>query len=144
MHLPSNSVLGGVVRIIVLMLLFSALDAESEHLVKQALDRLLIHSDRTVLVIAHRYATVLYFQPFAGAHLASVLFSDCPPSRTRIKSLFCKREKWSNWALTKNYWRFRMVSSENWSRSKQKAVCWLDRHLIDPKLMLERRFSAFF
>lgn len=37
-------------------LLFSALDAENEHLVQQALDRLM--EGRTVLIIAHRLSTI--------------------------------------------------------------------------------------
>lgn len=51
-----NSVRGTDAFAFLWALLFSALDAENEHLVQQALDRLM--EGRTVFIIAHRLSTI--------------------------------------------------------------------------------------
>ena len=37
----------------------SALDAESEYQVQTAIDRLLEHKDKTIVIIAHRLSTII-------------------------------------------------------------------------------------
>jgi hypothetical protein len=117
------------------------LDPATEHLIEQAIDRLL--SNRTGIIIAHRLKTVLRADrpdPDEGRIIEETIGRRCRNPQSRF--INCCKRVWKRLAKWEYHYLWRMIRYRPWPESGH-AVLWATIHIpTDPRLISRAYFDT--